>query len=300
VITYENGHYRAVDCPRCSQEVRVDLHGERLAVKCRGKCPEQDVLAGLDVDAVMGELRGEPSKGKQKEKERPSKATVLVGLALSEGAELFHTTEGEAFATVPMDGRRETWPLKTKTIRRWLARLFYEATEAAPGSQAIQDALGVLEGKALFDGLEHCVNVRTAEHNGAIYLDLADPEWRAVEIRPTTSIAPGSGWRVVPNAPVRFKRARGMLPLPAPVAGGSVEEVRPFLNYASDADFRLMIAWLVMTLRPAGPYPVLALHGEQGSGKSTAAEALRMLIDPNEALLRPPPRDERDLVDRWL
>jgi hypothetical protein len=57
-----------------------------------------------------------------------------------------------------------------------------------------------------------------------------------------------------------------------------------------------MVAWLVMALRPVGPYPVLALHGEQGSGKSTAAEALRMVIDPNEALLRPPPRDERDLV----
>jgi hypothetical protein len=51
-----------------------------------------------------------------------------------------------------------------------------------------------------------------------------------------------------------------------------------------------------MALRPAGPYPILALHGEQGSGKSTAAEALRMLVDPNEALLRPPPRDERDLM----
>jgi hypothetical protein len=41
---------------------------------------------------------------------------------------------------------------------------------------------------------------------------------------------------------------------------------------------------------------VLALHGEQGSGKSTVVEVLRMLIDPNEALLRPSPRDERDLV----
>jgi hypothetical protein len=51
-----------------------------------------------------------------------------------------------------------------------------------------------------------------------------------------------------------------------------------------------------MALRPAGPYPVLALHGEQGSGKSTAVEVLRSIIDPNEAALRPPPRDERDLV----
>jgi putative DNA primase/helicase len=87
-----------------------------------------------------------------------------------------------------------------------------------------------------------------------------------------------------------------MLPLPTPVRGGSLEELRPFLNYAAEDDFRLMVAWLVMAIRPKGPYPVLALHGEQGSGKSTAEEVLRMLIDPNEALLRPTPRDERDLV----
>lgn len=222
-------------------------------------------------------------------KEKPSKATILVRLALEVGAELFHTPEGEAYATVPIDGRRETWPLRTKTIRRWLARLFYESTEEAPGSQAIQDALGVLEGRGLFDGVEHEVHVRTAEHDGAIYLDLADPEWRAARVTP-------AGWEIVTNPPVRFKRARGMLPLPAPVPGGSLEDLRPFLNYADEDDFRLMVAWLVMALRPAGPFPVLALHGEQGSGKSTAAEALRMLIDPNEALLRPPPRDERDLV----
>ncbi len=292
MITYQNqvGGYAALDCPRCGQEVRLDLYGDRLTARCRGQCPESDVLEAIDVDAVIGELRPvaeEPEETKGKDK--PSKATVLVGLALSEGAELFHTPEGEAFATVPIDCRRETWPLKTKTIRRWLARLYYLHTEEAPGSQAIQDALGVLEGKALFEGLEHPLHVRTAEHEGAIYLDLADPEWRAIEITP-------AGWRVVSNPPVRFKRARGMLPLPTPVPGGSLEQLRPFLNYASEDDFRLMIAWLVMALRPVGPYPVLALHGEQGSGKSTAVEALRMIVDPNEALLRPPPRDERDLV----
>ena len=227
------------------------------------------------------------AKGKGKDKE--SQATVLVGLALGAGADLFRTPEGHAFATLPIDGRRETWPLRTKTARRWLSRLYYEAEESAPGSQSIQDALGVLEGKALFDGAEHPVHLRTADHEDVLYLDLADPEWRAVEIS-------ADGWRVVADPPVRFRRARGMLPLPTPVEGGSLEQLRPFLNYGSEDDFRLMIAWLVMALRPAGPYPVLALHGEQGSGKSTGAEVLRMIIDPNEALLRPPPRDERDLV----
>jgi hypothetical protein len=239
-----------------------------------------------DPNEQIEELEDQISERKQK---KESQATVLVKLALAAGAELFRTPEGHAFATLPIDGRRETWPLRTRTMRTWLARLYYEAADAVPGSQRVQDALGVLEGKALFDGAEHPVHLRTADHKDALYLDLADPEWRAAEITP-------DGWRVVAEPPLRFRRSRGMLPLPRPVSGGSLEELRPFLNYATEDDFRLMIAWLVMALRPAGPYPVLALHGEQGSGKSTTAEALRTVIDPNEALLRPPPRDERDLV----
>ncbi len=48
----------------------------------------------------------------------------------------------------------------------------------------------------------------------------------------------------------------------------------------------------------AGPYPVLCLHGEQGSAKSTAARVLRELVDPNTAPLRSSPREPRDLDDR--
>jgi hypothetical protein len=99
-------------------------------------------------------------------------------------------------------------------VRLWLARLFCETYEEAAGSQATQDALGVLWGRALFDGDEHPVHVRLAEHDDVIYLDLTDPEWRPVEITP-------AGWRVMIDPPVRFRRARGMLPLPAPAQAAS-------------------------------------------------------------------------------
>ena len=48
-------------------------------------------------------------------------------------------------------------------------------------------------------------------------------------------------------------------------------------------------------LRPTGPYPVLVLTGEQGSAKSTCARMLRALVDPHEAALRAPPRNEHEL-----
>ena len=49
-------------------------------------------------------------------------------------------------------------------------------------------------------------------------------------------------------------------------------------------------------LRPRGPYPILAVNGEQGSAKSTLCRMVRALIDPNQAPLRSEPSDVHDLV----
>src|SRR4051794_17506184 len=54
----------------------------------------------------------------------PSQATRLVALAAD--AELFHTADKETWATICVNEHREHWSLKTKGIRRWLARRFYE------------------------------------------------------------------------------------------------------------------------------------------------------------------------------
>ena len=50
-----------------------------------------------------------------------------------------------------------------------------------------------------------------------------------------------TGWRVIDNPTVRFRRAAGMKPLPIPVSGGSIELLRPFLNVQSDAHFVLVV-----------------------------------------------------------
>ncbi|BDG61532.1 hypothetical protein [Caldinitratiruptor microaerophilus] len=234
-------------------------------------------------------LAEDAAEVEQKPEERRSQASTLVELAERAGVELWHTPDGDGFGTFEINGHRENWPLGSRAFRRWLARRFYEEHGKAPGSQALQDAINVLEGRAQFDGPEHPVYVRIAQHGGNVYLDLADADWRAVEITPT-------GWRVVDTPPVRFRRSRGMLPLPAPVPGASVEELRAFVNVGSDDDWRLLVSWLVGALRPSGPYPVLILQGEQGSGKSTTARLVRRMIDPAVADLRTVPRDERDLM----
>ena len=80
-----------------------------------------------------------------------------------------------------------------------------------------------------------------------------------------------------------------------PVPGGSLDGLREFLTVDDDG-WKLVAGWLVATLRPDRPFPILALHGEQGSAKSTQAKMLRRMVDPNVADLRPCPREEYDLV----
>jgi hypothetical protein len=96
--------------------------------------------------------------------------------------------------------------------------------------------------------------------------------------------------------PVRFRRPAGMLPLPVPERGGSMEELLPLLNLSSRNDFVLVVAWLLAALRPGGPYPLLAISGEQGSAKTVLSKMLKALVDPNAAPVRALPREERDLM----
>jgi hypothetical protein len=108
------------------------------------------------------------------------------------------------------------------------------------------------------------------------------------------------GWHVIAGseAPVRFRRTKGMLPLPEPQRGGRVATLRTYLNVAKNDEqaWKMIVAWLVAALRPRGPYPILVGVGEHGAAKSSMQRLLRALIDPHRVLLRRPPRDERDLA----
>ena len=231
------------------------------------------------LDDAMREESGDDGRG-------PTQADILIDLAAA--AVLFHTSDGTAYADIEVNGHRETWPVRNKGFKRWLARQFFERTDGAPNSEALQSALNVIEAKAHFDGTEEQIFVRVGGLDGRIYLDLADPEWRAIEID-------GKGWRVVDTPPVRFRRAAGVKALPVPERGGTVDDLRPFLNVGTEDDFVLAVAWMLATMRDRGPYPALVLAGEQGSAKSTFLAIMRELLDPNAAPLRALPREDRDL-----
>jgi 5S rRNA maturation endonuclease (ribonuclease M5) len=260
-----------------------------------GKSPDEirASLEGLVAEAPLSD--GEPWEGQKESGITPKRdaeskqAAILVGLAKEGEVELFHTPDLEAFAVIPVGGHQEIWRIRARTFKYWLQERYFALTGEAPSSQALTAAWNTLTARAMFEGEEHEVHLRVAELDGAIYLDLCNEAWEAVEIT-------ASGWKVVSDPPVRFYRSQGMRSLPHPVQGGSIAELRPLVNLPDQDSFALFVAFLVAALRPRGPYVLLAVSGEQGSTKSTLTRMVRALVDPSGAPLRTIPSSERDLM----
>src|SRR5437660_564884 len=126
-------------------------------------------------------------------------AIVKVGEhARQTGLEFFHDRWREAYATVPVKGHTETWRIGSLEMRSWVERAFYEKFGCAP-QPWVNLMLDEFRLRALYEGEQREVHVRTAEADGVLYIDMADEQWRAIQVTPT-------GWSVIEQPAVKFRR----------------------------------------------------------------------------------------------
>lgn len=229
--------------------------------------------------------------------EEPEKKTLAqLLLEVADQGSYFHTPAQRAYVDIPVNGVRQTFPVRHKTFKQWLLRELFNRYGRTAGSETLNQVLGVLESRACFDGEEQEVYLRLAELGGNVYIDLGTADWEAVEV----SV---EGWRMVSNPPVRFRRPSTVLALPTPEPGGTLDELRSLLNI-DESGWILVVCWLLFCFYPKHPHPILVLHGEQGTGKSYTARLLKGLIDPGKAPLIPNVAALRDLAiaaeNRWM
>ena len=290
-------------------QLRVDatVHPETHAATCQAVAA---ALAHLAQDIPADEARrileqaeagGVDDGGTKDEKEEkpkePKQADILVAEAKS--ASLFHTPDGEEFADIIIGGRRETHRIRGSKFRQWLRHQYFLRRGSGCNSEALQTAVETLAAFAQFKGEQHEVRCRIAEHDGAVYIDMGDETWRAVEV---TELR----WKVVDEPPVRFRRSPSTRALPMPVSGSSITALRPFANLKridgkgsgdkADAEFVVLVGHILAAMRPNASYPVLALLGEHGTCKSTLASIISRLVDPRSPEQRSPPTSEEDLI----
>ena len=246
----------------------------------------------------VGLLAREQEKKEEEKAEREKKdSTKEQLLAIVAELDLFHTSDRQAYARVLVETEHgehhEILAIESNAFLYWLSYAYWRQTFGGVASKyLLEEAQWHAASLAHNAGRQEEVFVRIAFFGGAVWFNLGDPEGRAVRIT-------AEGWDVVADCPVAFCRPEGSGALPTPVRGGSISELRAFVNVASDADFRLLVSWLVMCFSPRGDYPVLALSGRHGSAKSTTMQTLLGLIDPPDDPEKDeacgPPASEDDL-----
>ncbi|HJU16857.1 MAG TPA: hypothetical protein VJ770_10345 [Stellaceae bacterium] len=197
---------------------------------------------------------------------------------------LWHTPNREAWATV--FGRH--YPVPSDEFRHWFSGQFFKLNGGPVGRNRLDEFVNTYSAKALFEGPQHRVHLRVAQQDGAVWLDLADAENRAIRIDK-------EGWLVVPAGKVapKFFRPPNMRPLPRPLRGeADVSLLRKVLNLPNEDTFRLLLIWLSFIIIPDQPYPVIAVSGPAGAAKSSFAKLVRTTIDPNEVPMIGMPRGQ--------
>ena len=207
-------------------------------------------------------------------KKRESQADILLRMTIESGAKLFHTATGETYISFPVSNHIENWPINSNATRQWLRRGYFLTTRKAPNNDSLQTVVEMLKSLAQIEGETLAVHLRAGWHDGALYYDLADKDWRSVRID-------ALGWKIIKEPPIKFRRYTNTLSQDEPSAEGDISTIWNFLNIKNDEDRRLVEAWLVTAFIPDIPRPMLVSYGDQGAAKSTTCKMLLALVDPS-------------------
>ncbi len=220
-------------------------------------------------------------------------------LDIARRARPFLSSGGRAFATVPAQPPGcLSLPLRSRAFRQWFYDQCYSAFDTIPSAQTFAAILHHLDAQAARD--PQTCNIRVPFRVGSsspteLLLDLANPSGEFVEITPT-------GWRIRsgPDFPFQTSPATISLPTPEPPVAGRdpLDSLRATLNLGppDGPAWLRTLAWLLASVRPPGPYPILVLRGPANSGKSFAGLVLRTLIDPSACPYSPLPATVREIL----
>lgn len=248
-----------------------------------------DDYAGNSLKELPEWIRSAREKGfDEAQGETNSLTKALITIAMGSGMVLFNDGDGNAYATLPHLGKSIAVRLGSSAFGMWLRHLAHTVLEKPVSSGPLKEAVATLEAFALFDGSTIPVYVRIAGDDQRVVIDTGQKNGSVVNID-------RDGWKVGVEVAYRFVRGAGFGTLPLPQNGGALAALQAFLGL-DEQNYRLLIAFLVNALKPAGPYFVLLVEGEQGSGKSFFCEVVKRIVDPNQAMRLRLPDKPQDLM----
>lgn len=225
-----------------------------------------------------------------KEKESKSQSQLLLDLVEEESFEFFHDNLKTPYIRFKDNNKTDNAKLFSTKSKLKLQHIFYKKYGRPINDQQFKQAISILAAKSTFDHQEEHVFLRVAGLSNGIAINLANKDKQC-------AIITEDGVDVTDINSANFISSPAMMPLSKPIVPDKdiLEKFQNLLGL-SDRVFYCILAFLINTLKPNGPYFCLIIEGEQGSGKSFLAECIKNLVDPSKAPKLRLPNNERDLM----
>jgi hypothetical protein len=262
-------------------------------------CREEEAKEKLKKVKEMFDQKFGTSKDNKKEKEEMD----IISLIKGDYVELFVDQFNKPYIAIKIKGYVEILGLDSQRFKNWLFKFFYENTGELKSEQ-VENTIKVLKSEAEFNANRKKLELRVAkaaatdDDDYTLYYDLTNSNWSAVKIT-------SQGWSIESTPPILFRRYSNQLPqvIPFKILDNENENnvLDKFVNLLNikDEDNRLLLKCYIISLFiPNIAKPILMLHGEQGSAKSTLQELIKMLVDPSIVRTLTFPRDINELVQQ--
>lgn len=261
----------------------IQFDGGGIAAGCHhNSCREENWK-------TLRELLEDDSISDVREEEKQS--DIIIKLA--KDFQYFRNDIEEPFVAIQINGHWEVMEMKSQKFKLYLTKIYFENVNSAPGSDAISQALKVLEMKAIFSENERTLQKRVAEEDGSYYYDLCDVKWRAVKVNE-------EGCSIEENPPILFTRNRNMKEQVEPDFSVQPEQlidlVKKHFRFKKQSDMVLFSTYLVSCFLPEIAHVILVLFGEKGAAKSTTMRMVKRIVDPAMQDLLSLPTSKSDLA----
>lgn len=269
----------------------TQFHNGAISAKCHHDSCSHENWGSLKelYEPKVSKNKSEYS-GNKGEEPKKSYADITIEQALDCGDIFFHNSVEETYVAVDKGRVYEVYRLNDSKYQMLLRKRFYDEVGKALSKDNINQAIGVLEAKALYDGDELEVHKRCAEVDGVTYYDLCDKKSTIIKIDKT-------GWKVDDDKQILFIKKSNMSEQVMPVHYDDLLGLlNKYFRFKDEEDRILHAVSLVTRFISDIPHPVEVIHGEKGASKTTTMRMNRSLIDPATMDIISMPKGIQDLA----
>lgn len=238
---------------------------------------------------------------------------VVYNQLISEhGFRPFRTITGEPRIAIPTGFGVDVRNPKDEDFEEFVGYRYYTLRGKRVPTREVKVAALALAGRSLSPELpaqrvlELAIRfAKTGEYESL--LDLGTPDRRCVRVSP-------EGWAVETVSMPIFDRPAHLAPLPMPERGGGLDAALRLFEFVlvglQDSEggdkeraarlngqrLLILVSEIERIVRPKSPKPAPVATGDEGAGKSSAAERYVAALDPSVVVHLPVPKDEAELL----